>query len=126
MSEQIQREVAPGRAGQLWTATDILMGLRFERELVAELLKGVRGMKESVTYQAIIEEGVSKGREEGLKQGAVLEARKTILALGKKRLGQPDKKTLAAIEALDDLDNLEHICDRLLDVGTWQELLETL
>ena len=61
-------------AGRFWTAVDVLMGLRYDRVLVEQLLQGVHGMKESVTYQAIVEEGVVKGRLE--------RARRTLLRLG--------------------------------------------
>jgi predicted transposase YdaD len=48
-------------AALLWTATYLLMGLRYPREIATQLLQGVRGMKESVTYQAILEEGEARG-----------------------------------------------------------------
>jgi predicted transposase YdaD len=40
----------------LWTATFILMGLEYDQAVARQLLRGVRIMKESVTYQAILEE----------------------------------------------------------------------
>ena len=74
MIERLKEKLAPRRyrktADPLWTAVDVLMGLRYDRVLIEQLLQGVRGMKESVTYQAIVEEGVAKGivkdREEGV------------------------------------------------------------
>ena len=45
------------RARELWVATRILLGLRFPDEYVTRLLQGVTIMKESTTYQAIVEEG---------------------------------------------------------------------
>src|SRR5712691_5118076 len=45
------------------------LGLRYPRDLTAELLRGVRAMKESVTYQAILEEGREEGREMGREEG---------------------------------------------------------
>ena len=41
------------------------MGLRYERELVNKLLRGVVEMEESVTYRAIVEEGMAKGIAKG-------------------------------------------------------------
>jgi len=42
----------------LWTATYVLMGLKYPSAFTEQLLRGVRQMKESVTYQAILAEGV--------------------------------------------------------------------
>ena len=64
MRQRIDHEATAEEAATLWTAADVLMGLRYSRELVSELLRGVQNMKESVTYQAIVEEGVEKGRLE--------------------------------------------------------------
>ena len=68
MDERIRAEATADEAGTLWTAADVLMGLRFPRQLVAQLLQGVHGMKESVTYQAIVEEGEVKGRSQAARQ----------------------------------------------------------
>ncbi len=68
-------------AGPLWTAVDVLMGLRYDRALIEQLLQGVRGMKESVTYQAIVEEGVAKGELRG--------ARRILLLSGEEQFGVP-------------------------------------
>jgi hypothetical protein len=47
----------------------ILMGLRYDSKEVDRLLKGVRSMEESSTYQAILEKGIEKGIEKGLQRG---------------------------------------------------------
>ncbi len=77
IKEQLVRLPAPESA-KLWTATYVLVGLRYSRQLAAQLLEGVIGMEDSVTYQAIVEKGIEKG--------AVSEARKFFLRLAKKRL----------------------------------------
>jgi predicted transposase YdaD len=53
------------------------MGLRYERAVIQKLLQGVLTMKESVTYQAIIEEGEAKGEAKGKTE----EARKLLRLL---------------------------------------------
>ncbi len=117
MRERIEGEAGPELAGTLWTAADVLMGLRYSRELVDHLLRGVHGMRESVTYQAIVEEGIEKGRLE--------EARKLLLDLGAERLGWPGNEVEAAIGEITDVERLRHMGRRLLHVSTWQELLAT-
>jgi hypothetical protein len=72
-------------------------------------------MKESSTYQAILEEGRA--------EGAVAEARKLLRLIGDHLLGPPRRRQAAAIDALQDLSRLEELCKGLRTVGSWQELL---
>lgn len=53
------------------------------------------------------------------------EARKLILRQGQKRFGPPDEAVATAMRAIDDLERLERLSDRLLDVTSWSELLAT-
>jgi predicted transposase YdaD len=121
IEERITNEASPEEAGALWTATDVLMGLRYSRELVSQLLQGIHGMKESVTYQAIIEEGKIEGKIEGM-----IEARHEILlGLGRKRFGPPSPANQEALQAINDVDRLDRLVERLLDASNWEELLAT-
>ena len=49
MDERIRAEATPDEAGTLWTAADVLMGMRYPRQLVTELLQGVHGMRNTVS-----------------------------------------------------------------------------
>ena len=84
-------------------------------------------MRDSDTYQAILEEGVEKGlekgREEGRVEGRVEELHRTLLRQGRKRFGEPDEATRRTICGIDDVERLEDLSDRLLDVSSWGELL---
>ena len=88
-------------------------------------------MKESSTYQWILQEGLQegrqKGREEGLvegrEEGAVFEARKLLQLLGEAAFGAADKRTLAAINKIDDLPRLEELLMRVRTASNWGELL---
>jgi hypothetical protein len=94
------------------------MGLRYEQALIQAVLKGVANMKESVTYQAILEEGKT--------EGSVQEARKMILLQGRSRFKQPaSPQVVAALEAITEASQLEELGVRLLQVSSWQELLGT-
>ena len=119
MAERVHGELPPSEAAVLWTATYVLMGLRYDRALAGELLKGVRAMEESVTYQAIIEKGMAKGKAEG----QVEEARRILLTLGTDALGAPDAATQAALAGLSDREQLEALIRRVAKVKTWPELL---
>ena len=72
-------------------------------------------MRDSLTYQAILEEG----REEGQVRGE----RRALLRMGTTRLGPPDDVTRAQIESITDIDTLDRLADRLLTVSSWTELL---
>ena len=78
-------------------------------------------MKESSTYQAILEEG----RQEGRSEGAVAEAKKVLRLQGNKVFGVADSRTTSALERIDDLTQLEELLERLPTSTSWQELLGT-
>jgi hypothetical protein len=69
-------------------------------------------MEESATYQYL------------LNKGAVRQAIKIVLRIGTQRFGSPpDAQTVATINAIPDLEHLERLMDRALEVSSWQELL---
>jgi hypothetical protein len=77
----------------------------------------------SKTYQWIFDQG----RLEGVIEGRLNEARRLVLRQGTKRFGEPDATTRAAIEATQDIDQLETLADRILQPGVrnWDDLLRT-
>ena len=111
MKQRLDLTVPPRERAALWSATYILMGLRYERALIQTLLQGVVTMKESVTYQAILEEGKAE------------EARKILLLLGGDRFGEPSAKVQAALNSLADVSRLEELTVRVKHAASWQELL---
>ena len=112
MAERINPEPDP-RADKLWFAAYMLMGWRYDEKLATQSLKGVWNMHESPTYQAVLREG----RQE--------EARRLLLRHGTRRFGKPDAAIIAAIEAIEDIDRLESLTDRVVDATTadWNDLL---
>jgi hypothetical protein len=58
-------------------------------------------------------------------EGKAEEARYILLRVGRRRFGPPAPQTLAAIEAIAELERLDLLIDRLLDVTGWDELLAT-
>lgn len=75
-------------------------------------------MKESTTYQAILEEG----KAEGVTKGKAEEARKMLLLMGREQFGEPSARIVALLDAVTDLGQLEALGLRLLHVKTWEEL----
>ena len=133
MSLRFQREAPQGDVASLWTATFVLMGLEYRQAITNQLLQGVRSMRESVTYQAILKEGRDAGRAEGRKEGREEglekgreEFRRILLAQGAKRFGKPPLKIRKTIETINDPVVFERLAVRLLDVNSWTDLLAEL
>jgi hypothetical protein len=80
-------------------------------------------MRESSTFQAILEEGGEEGLEQGLEKGQVIATRNAVRRIGAKRLGQPSAAVIAKLDAVAMLAELETLQDRLLAVESWDELL---
>ena len=72
-------------------------------------------MKESSAYELILDEGRAEGETR--------EATKLLKKLGTRRFGPPDPSALVAIEAITDLERIELLLERLLEVSSWEELL---
>jgi predicted transposase YdaD len=120
MKRRVARMRDRGRLGRWWTAVYVLMGMRYDEALIGQLLQGVLGMKESVTYQAIVREGLVQG----LAQGELNEARKLLLRLGQSHFqtaAPPDVQS--RVEAMQDLDQLEQLILRVTNLRSWDELL---
>jgi predicted transposase YdaD len=115
LEDRINQEASPEQRPILMTAAYVLSGLRVTKERAKEMFKGVRAMRDSTTYQGILEEGREEGRAD--------EARKILLRQGHKRFGQALPEIKSALEALTDLERMERMSEALLDAGTWQELL---
>src|SRR5690349_8145483 len=87
-----------------------------EEAFVEQLFSQVSELSESTVYQAILRKGEAQGRAE--------EAQRILLRLGRARFGPPDKSSRAALKAITDLQRLEQLSERLLNVENWQGLLE--
>jgi hypothetical protein len=111
IAERLTTEATPQEAAKLWTTTFVLTGMRVTREALVQLFQGVRSMHDSVAYQIILDEGRAE------------EARKVLLRLGQKRFGPASAEIEQTIQQIADLERLERLTDRLLDVASWDELL---
>jgi len=123
MEQRLRRPQSRKQAEVVWAATYILLGLRYSPALAAQLFRGVVSMKESSTYQAILEEGRVMGRQQGRSEGAVAEAKKVLRLLGAEAFGPPDADTAAALERLSSLTRLEALLKRVRTAESWEDLL---
>ena len=115
--ERLAAEPDRSRAADEWVTTFILLGRRHPRAVVESLLKGVREMEESTTYQAILEKGEVKGVLKGEKA--------LLLRIGRQRLGVPSPEVGDAIEAIADVGRIESLAERIMNVSTWEQLLRS-
>ena len=76
-------------------------------------------MRESSTYQLIVEEGLAKGLAEGQTKGR----REDILKLATKRFGEPTIEIRDALSGMKDIAQLDSLMDRLLDASSWDDLM---
>jgi len=112
MKDRLSRERRRKLAEDLWAATYVLLGLRYSNSFADLLFREVLGMEESTTYQAII------------RKGRLAEARHILVRLGQKRFGPANDATTATLNAIDDVQRLEELTERVLEVANWQELLQ--
>jgi predicted transposase YdaD len=132
IEKRLRREASPAQADLLRAATFVLAGLRYPPEILIPLFQGMRAMRESSTYQYILAEGkaegIAEGKAEGIAEGKAKGktegVRQVLLVLGRKRFGPPDASIRKALKAITDLTRLTQLSERLLDVGSWQELLD--
>lgn len=113
MKDRIDREAPPPLRGKLWSAAYVLMGLRYDEAVIEQVLTGVLGMEESVTYQALLR----KGRAE--------EARRIVLLQGAVRFGAVPREVEAAVNDISDVNRLESLLTRIFDADGWDDLLAT-
>ena len=100
-------------AERLLVAAYVLTGLRLKSpDEVRQLFQGASiAMRESVTFQAILEEG------------RVEELHRMILRQRRRRFGEADEATRQQIEAMRDIDRLEDLGEQLVIVSSWDELM---
>ena len=117
LEQRLKTEAEPAMAAEFWTGIKVLLGLRYQADFVEHLLQGVRAMKDSTTYQAILEEG----RQEGIPVGA----RQILFGIGKRRFGKgPSPEQQTVIKAITNLERPEELVLCAEQVGSWAELLE--
>ena len=126
ISERFVREMGVKEVATLWTATRVLMGLRYTKEQVDEFTKGIsamilgiRGIEESTVYQDIF----AKGEGEARRRGGPRKRARCSCALGRRTLGEADDDTRTTIARIHDVDKLNAMLERLLDASSWADVL---
>lgn len=94
-------------------------------ELAVEL-ESDEGRKREVKEmsQTIAQSIYQEGKQEGRHEGALAHARSSVLRVGRKHFGEADDSVIAKLNALKDLDHLDRMAERLLEVASWDELFK--
>ncbi|MEZ2235629.1 Rpn family recombination-promoting nuclease/putative transposase [Microcoleus sp.] len=134
--EQIATQIAtiqePTQQADLLACTQVLAGLRFEKDLIRQLFRK-ETMRGSVIYQEIREDGLLEGRqlglqlglEEGVKEGRKNEALSLVTRQLIRRIGPIAPETREQIQALS-LEELEDLGEALLDFSEGSDLVNWL
>ncbi len=97
MDEWFLKECQESEVALFWASTEILAGLKFSANVVTPLIPRRDQMRESTTYQAILEEGSPQ------------EAKALVLSLGKRCLGEPTQEALAKIQSAQSTEWLREL-----------------
>jgi hypothetical protein len=122
MADRLVRDATPALAGDLWSMTLLILGLRYDEDAVQEVIRRMNWLREFVTYHIIREEGRDEGRDVGQLEGE----RRLLLRLGTVKLGAPPPHVVAATEGSDDLTLLERLGVTLLTASSWNGVLAGL
>ncbi len=133
-TDRVVRESAtPADASLLLSCGFILMGLRYDRAVARTLFQGAQRMRESSTYQAILEEGRDEGLAEGLNRGRaegraeglnrlLAALQDAVLALLQERFGTVPPDVAARVRATTDPTVLSAALRRVLHITAPAEL----
>ncbi|MEG4271847.1 MULTISPECIES: Rpn family recombination-promoting nuclease/putative transposase [unclassified Microcoleus] len=126
--EQIATQIAtieePNQQADLLACTQVLAGLRFEKNLIRQLFRK-ETMRGSVIYQEIREDGLLEGRQLGLLEGRKDEALSLLTRLLIRRIGPIAPETREQIQTLS-VEELEDLGEALLDFSEASDLTNWL
>jgi predicted transposase/invertase (TIGR01784 family) len=118
--EQVARQVAiieeTEQRQNISACVFVLAGLRFEKKLIRQLFRE-DVMRESVTYQDILEQGVQKGVQQGMQRGEVAILQRLI----SRRFGELEPQVKERIQRLA-IPQLEDLGEALLDFSNAADL----
>ncbi|MEG3850014.1 Rpn family recombination-promoting nuclease/putative transposase [Microcoleus sp. herbarium19] len=126
--EQIATQIAtieePTQQADLLACTQVLAGLRFEKDLIRQLFRK-ETMRGSVIYQEIREDGLLEGRQLGLLEGRKDEALSFLTRQLTRRIGSIAPETREQIQTLS-VEELEDLGEALLDFSSASDLTNWL
>jgi hypothetical protein len=110
IADRAEREAKPD-AGKLLTSAYILSSMHVAPAVARGIFNKVIAMQESGTYQLILQEG------------AVKHMRGWILKQGQAKFGEPNEKQKNKLGAIEDLERLDRIAEKVHSAKSWDALL---
>lgn len=110
LAKRAEREAGPD-AGKLFVSAYILSAMHVDPKIARGIFNKVIAMQESGTYQLILEEG------------AVKHMRELIVRLARKQIGDPTDKQKNKLSAIEDLERLDRIAEKISTAKSWDALL---
>jgi len=93
-----------------------------DRVTEEEIQHALEDTKGETIMPTLAQKWMEQGLEQGLKQGRTTALHSMVLLQGGKKFGPAADETRAWIESINDPARLESLCERLLDVSSWEEL----
>jgi hypothetical protein len=110
IDRRLRTELDHAHAVRLMTAAYILTGARVPKPRLPKIYEGVRIMHELTAWEEM-EQAELKGEL------------RVLLSQGREKFGDPDKKTEAALKAIQDPGRLERMGVAMLKMKSWKALL---
>lgn len=124
VAEEIAKISDDSQRQNLYACADILAGLRFDKSLIRQLFREDI-MRESVTYQDILQKGVQQGLQQGLQQGRYEGEVALLMRLLAHRLGEISPQLKQKIQGLS-ITQLDELGEALLDFSEVADLVAWL
>jgi len=133
VAAQINRIESRERRREALNWSRVMAGLRYDKNLIYQILKESDMLEESVVYQDIYQKGeqrgeqrgLQKGLQQGLQQGVEQEARRVALRQLELQLGKLSRTAQRQVERLA-VEQLEALCEALLKFRTKDDLTRWL
>ncbi|MGH9846256.1 MAG: Rpn family recombination-promoting nuclease/putative transposase [Blastocatellia bacterium] len=125
VASRISRIKSRERRREALNWSRVLAGLRYDKNLITNILKESDMLEESVIYQDIYRKGERRGLREGRQKGVEEGERKVALRLLEQRLGKLPRTLRTQIERLV-VEQLEALCDAIRDIQTKDDLTRWL
>lgn len=135
LAVRINQEISAPEAKRIWGMIKILLGLRFSKEVIDQMIVPLEQLEDSTTYQYLIKKGEAigevkgeargeaRGEAKGEAKGRIEAAREILLTLGTDRFGPPSRDFQAIISAISSATDLKRLATRVLHTDGWAELL---
>jgi hypothetical protein len=112
--ERVDRELgATPEADMVRTACLFLLGMRYDKDVLRQMFEGIMQKHQSSAYEMLMD------------MGRIEAFHKTLLKVGRKKLGPPTADIEAVLNRIDDLDRLDRMIDTLDQAADWQAWLQS-